>query len=333
MDEKMKSRQQRNKEVTITHYRKGGDGADLALDQISDDVPDEELLWVDISSSDESLVRETAKRLGLSEVLADRLASRRDGPWIDSDGSQFAVLVMAAVHEGNLAFHGAPFALAAGKNVILSVHADPLNFVDELRSREGRRSRVGALTAESFVASLLGWHLDSYFQAASDYERYVERLEESVLRSHEGERLNELRQLRKGASRLRRMLAPHRYIFSSLARPDFRPDTCSEAKKQFTLLADHYERAMDVIENARDLMIGSFELFSNQVALQTNETMRVLTFITIVIGLQTVVAGVLGMNFDAPFFKTHALGFWIALVGMGVLCIGSLLVGRWRRWY
>lgn len=325
--------QQGSDEIRITHYRKGGGGADLTLDQIKGEVPDEELLWVDIASRDESIVRDAARRLGLSELLANQVASRRDGPWIDSDGSQFAVLVMAAVHEGGLMFHGAPFAVAAGKNVILSVHADPLNFVDELRSREGRRSKVGALTAESFVASLLGWHLDSYFQAASEYERHVERLEVSVLRSHEGERLIELRQLRKGASRLRRMLAPHRYIFSSLARPDFRPESCSDAKKHFGLLADHYERAMDVIENARELMIGSFELFSNQVALQTNETMRVLTFITIVIGLQTVVAGVLGMNFDAPFFKTHALGFWIALVGMGVLCAGSLLIGRWRRWY
>jgi len=29
-----------NKEVTITHYRKGADDADLALDRISDHVPD-----------------------------------------------------------------------------------------------------------------------------------------------------------------------------------------------------------------------------------------------------------------------------------------------------
>ncbi|WP_408952133.1 CorA family divalent cation transporter [Lysobacter sp. Hz 25] len=135
------------------------------------------------------------------------------------------------------------------------------------------------------------------------FERSVERLEESVLRDHTAESIDELRRLRKGSSRLRRMLAPHRVLFTSVARPDFRPDADSKSEAHLKALGDQFERAMDVIENAREQIIGSFELFSNQVALETNASMRVLTFITVVIGVQTVIAGVLGMNFDATFFK------------------------------
>ena len=89
---------------------------------------------------------------------------------------------------------------------------------------------------------------------------------------------------------------------------------------------------MDMVENTRELMVGSFELFSSQTALRTNETMRVLTFATVLIGTLAVLAGVLGMNFDAAFFATGDAGFWWALGGMAALAVAAVVVARWRRW-
>ncbi|MBW8811498.1 MAG: hypothetical protein JF591_22360, partial [Lysobacter sp.] len=260
----------------------------------------------------------------VSEVLAERVVDRRQFPWIDSDGDQYALCVIAAEHMGRLRFEGIPLYLLAGRNFVVSIHPKPLAFLETLRKRESRRSQVAALTADSFVASLLSWHLDTYFAAASDFERNVERLEESVLRDPGGESIKGLRRLR-GA-------APHRILFTGMARPDFGPDADEKSERHFRGLSVQFERAMDIVENARELVIGSFELFSNQVALQTNSTMRVLTFITVLIGLQTVIAGVLGMNFDAPFFKTQGFGFWIAIGLMVALSIAGGLLGRWRRW-
>lgn len=68
-------------------------------------------------------------------------------------------------------------------------------------------------------------------------------------------------------------------------------------------------------------MIAAFELFSTQTALRTNNTMRALTFVAVVIGCQTVIAGI-GMNFEAPFFKSAAVGFWIAVQGGAGWCRG-----------
>lgn len=318
--------------VHLTLYRAGGQAEELTLEQVPESLAQGELLWADVCGDDPERVREAALRLGLSNTLIRRMLDGALHPWIDSDGRQFAVQAISAVHEGELDFRGVPLRLAAGPNVVLTVHPEPLRFIDELREREGRRSRVGTLTADSFVASLLDWHLDTYFDAASDFERRVERLEESILKDHQAQGVRDLRRLRRGASRLRRMLAPHRTLFSSMARPDFRPDADEVSEKHYRHLADHYERAMDVIENAREMVIGSFELFSNQVALATNATMRVLTFITVVIGCQTVIAGVLGMNFDAPFFDTQAVGFWAAVGGMAAVSLVAFVLGRTWRW-
>jgi magnesium transporter len=318
--------------VLATRFKSGGEAVEVSIDQLGPDVGDDTLIWVEIQGDDTEAVVNVATRLGISDGLIARVADARGCPWIDSDGDQYAICALAAEHLGGLEFEGIPMYLLVGRNFVISVHPRPLKFLETLRERESRRSQVGTLAADSFVVSLLSWHLDTYFAAASDFERNVERLEESVLRDPANESVKGLRRLRKGASRLRRMLAPHRIIFTGMARPDFRPDAEEASERHFRGLAVQFERAMDIIENARELVIGSFELFSNQVALQTNTTMRVLTFTTVVIGLQTVIAGILGMNFDAPFFKSQSVGFWIAVGIMTVLGIGAGVLGRWRRW-
>jgi Mg2+ and Co2+ transporter CorA len=90
---------------------------------------------------------------------------------------------------------------------------------------------------------------------------------------------------------------------------------------------------MDAIETARDLVVGSFELFATRTAQRTNDTMRVLTFVTVLLGSLAVAAGVLGMNFDAPFFQSGAQGFWTAIAGMAIVVVAALALARWRRWF
>ena len=79
-------------------------------------------------------------------------------------------------------------------------------------------------------------------------------------------------------------------------------------------------------------MLGSFALFSSQTALQTNDSMRVLTFVTVITGILATFVGALGMNFDASFFGTRDAGFWIASGGLCVIAISALALARWRKW-
>jgi Mg2+ and Co2+ transporter CorA len=90
---------------------------------------------------------------------------------------------------------------------------------------------------------------------------------------------------------------------------------------------------MAAVENARELVIGTFELFSNQIALRTNGAMRMLTFATVVIGCQTVIAGALGMNFKASLFKSATFGFWAAIVGMAGVTLLAVWIGKRKDWF
>lgn len=317
------------------------DGNDQVLDEAAIDpstLGERQLLWVDVEDEDaevaDAVVQRLVRRLRLGPA-APALLRQLDGrPRLHNVGDWFLVQVTAVEHGGALQFTGRTLVIVCMHNVVLTLHRGPLAFLDQLREREHAETRLGSLSAESFTASLLDWQIESYLHAVTDFEAAVDRLEVGILASKvQRESLPQLAKLRRGASRLRRMLAPHRHVFGALARPDFRPDADEAEDRQFRALEQRFERAMDAVENARELVVGSFELFTTRTAERTNNTMRVLTFVTVLLGSLAVAAGVLGMNFNAPFFQSGGFGFWMAIGGMALTVALAVAFARWRRWF
>ena len=104
------------------------------------------------------------------------------------------------------------------------------------------------------------------------------------------------------------------------------------APDHFQALASRFERAVDEVEHTRDLVVGSFELFTSRSAQQTNDLVKALTFFTVIIGITAAVAGLFGMNFDPPFFQSGATGFFAVTGGLAILAIGAWVLGRRRGW-
>jgi magnesium transporter len=317
------------------------DGEDRAIEADAIDpstLSERQLLWIDVEDDGgadaDALLMQLAQQLGLGDAAAQLLNDLSGDTRLQNVGDWFLAQVVAVEHAGKLRFEGRGLAIVCGPNFVVSLHRGPLEFIEQLRDREHADTRIGSLSAESFTASLLGWVVESYLHAVSDFEAAVDRLEVTVLASKvHRECLPELAQLRRGASRLRRMLAPHRHVFGALARPDFRPDVEGVVDKHFRALEQRFERAMDAVENTRDLVVGSFELFTTRTAQRTNDTMRVLTFFTALLGSLAVIAGVLGMNFTVAFFSSGAQGFWITIGSMIAIVVLATAFARWRRWF
>jgi Mg2+ and Co2+ transporter CorA len=317
------------------------EGDDQAIEEDAIDpgaLEEQQLLWVDVEDEDadvaEAIVERLVRRLALGPTAPALLRELDGTPRLHNVDDWFLVEVIAAEHAGGLRFTGRALVIVCGRNFVLTLHSGPLGFLDQLRHRERGETQLGTLSAESFTVSLLDWQIESYLHAVSDFEGAVDRLEVAILsREARHGALPDLAHLRRGASKLRRLLAPHRQVFGAMARPDFRPEAGEVADKQFRALEQRFERAMDAIETARDLVVGSFELFATRTAQRTNDTMRVLTFVTVLLGSLAVAAGVLGMNFDAPFFQSGAQGFWTAIAGMAIVVVAALALARWRRWF
>jgi magnesium transporter len=67
------------------------------------------------------------------------------------------------------------------------------------------------------------------------------------------------------------------------------------------------------------------------VAQRTNDTVRVLTVVSVSLLPATLLTGVMGMNFHPSFFD-HPEYFWLTLVVIAVVVVFVLITARLRRW-
>jgi magnesium transporter len=291
-----------------------------------------QLVWVHLTRPSREDAIAVARALHLPSPAARFLEEVDGEPELRNFRTCFGLRVNEADFVRDMQVRASPLLVVCGTNVVVSVSEGPLASVQDLRERQRQNIEVGALSAESFVVSLLDGQLSSYFDAMSRLESEVEKLELSILEDRQPECLDILRDLRAASSRLRRVLAGHRNVYAGLARPDFQPNQAQEVNQHYAALDARYDRAMDVVEHGRDLVVGSFELFTTRATMSVNHTMQVLTFVTVLIGVLAVLAGVLGMNFEAPFFSSGGVGFWSAVAAMTLLAVVGTVVARRHGW-
>jgi Mg2+ and Co2+ transporter CorA len=322
--------------MTIRSCLYRADAVDLELEldaQVIAGLNERQLLWVDLVDPTPEEI-ETVAGLFHFRAGALRAPPHPHRPSLENYGPCFRIGVYAALGGNGGPCQARPLTLVAGDNFVISVHDRELPFINELRHREKGDTRLGELSAESFVASLLDWQLSTYFHAVERLEHIVDEAEVAVLGRHQSASfLRKLVLARQEISELRRLLKPHRDVFYGLSRPDFTATERPESRPHFIALNEHFERAEDALESARDLVVGSFDLFATRAAQRTNETMRTLTFVTVLMGSLSLLAGIMGMNFGLPFFDSGEEGFYLVMALMGIIVLAALAIGRWRRWY
>jgi Mg2+ and Co2+ transporter CorA len=310
---------------------------DLAAVDV-DRLSERELLWIDLADPSEAERDQVARLIDCDPALLRIGPGKRERPRLSNYGHRFRLTAMAAAlpqPDQKVVAHW--MTLVAGPNYVVSVHGGGIDFVDELREREKGETGIGALSSESFVASLLDWLLNSYFQALEQVVREIDAVEVAILGKRLGgvtpRLVSALIQARRRVAEVRRMLISHRDVFYGLGRPDFMATETPEARPHFVALNARLERAEDDVDHTRELVVGAFELLSMRAAQKTNDTMRALTFATVLLGSLALFAGVMGMNFELAFFHSGQRGFLIVtgiMVGITVL---SVLVAWWRKWF
>jgi len=192
---------------------------------------------------------------------------------------------------------------------------------------------MGSLDAPSFLAAVLDWQVGSYQQAITDVVATIDELDEIALRgtqSTEGT-LDSLVGMRRRIGRLRSLLAPHQHVFLQLARPELDLLSTSDSAAAFRALNDRVAAAIDTVDSAREMLLGSFDVLMTRTAERTNEVMKILTIASVVLLPSSLLAGILGMNFNPAFFD-HPYLFWVSIALMAALMGTTLLTARRKHW-
>ena len=90
-------------------------------------------------------------------------------------------------------------------------------------------------------------------------------------------------------------------------------------------------QAVDAAREAKDSTRGSFDLLVARIGQRTNDIMKLLTLATVILLPATVLAGIMGMNFQVGLFDLVWM-FWAVIAAMLGIAVLVLTVARTRRW-
>jgi len=297
-------------------------------------IKENQLLWINVSRRDKETIEKIVDTLGLKHVPVYSILNVSERPKIDIFENFYRFFIVSVATKENGHLKKIPIDFLVGKNFVVTIHDDDVEFFKKYTELEKNENHIGELDAEGFVAALLDLHIVSYFCVLEEIEEEVDRLDTKVLETEVGtdEFLKEMVRLRKTVSSLRRWFLPHRDVFYALSRPDFQRVAQTDSAESFHLLNEHFENAFDAIESSRDTLLGLFELYATKSAQTTNDLVKRLTFITLLVGGLGAIAGVWGMNFEVGYFKSGEYGFWLTIGAMFLISMAFTILAKYKRW-
>lgn len=295
---------------------------------------DRQLLWIDITGDvDPEEAERLAERFSLGRRARSGLERQVPDPTLRLQGPYLHARV-AAEPDADDPSRAAWLDLIAAPNVTLSQHRDEIAFMGDVDDRIRGDTALGILTSIEFFAAILDAAITSYHRVVDAIEDDVDRLDAQALRGDDRkELLGDLVRARRRISRLRRLLADHRTVFASLSSPEvtkFVDDAETAALLQS--VSNRFDGALGAVEDSRDALLGSFDVFMSRTAQRTNEVMKVLTLATVLLLPGSMIAGLLGMNVVVPLGKDDPMSFWFVLIAIAVLALAIVAAARARRW-
>ena len=290
------------------------------------------VLWIDLERPD----REEIDRLaGLLELRPDsvRELTQDHGsgePTFSDFGDYLHVSVLAPSDDEELK----RVDCLVSKRWVVTVREGPLEVVDTFRERASGSGDTGRLDGPEFLANLLEWVLDSYFDAFEKIDIVLEEIDTSAMSgdvTSKDEVIAQLVEVRGKIGKLRRALTSHREPILALTRPELEAITSSSAAERFAGLSQRLEQAVQAARDSRESVVGSFDVLIASTGQRTNEIMKVLTLVSVLILPGTLLAGVMGMNFKLGLFA-NSVYFWMVIAAMLLTAIVTLVVARMRDW-
>ena len=308
-------------------------GEDHEVRLTADDFPrldEARLLWIDVDGSQKEAVATLTRLLNDQTDATVELRPQHGSPAVRDYGRYFSLGIPVLTKETSQ--ETVELQCLAADNWVVTAHPGEVAFLAKFGDHVRADSELGQLDAPSFLANLLEWELGDYFRAVEHIDAQIDDIEDEVLAGRAQEEvLTSLVALRRAATRLRRGLAEQRPVFATLSHPSFHTLADSQAAQEFGLLSDRLEQALQATDNARDMAIGAFDVLMTRTSQRTNEIMKILTTVTVLLLPATLLAGILGMNV-LPHYLLQTWLFWVALSLMVVIGVGVLWLLRRRGW-
>lgn len=316
--------------LRIVAWRPGGttETDDLAeLPALASDP--EARLWIDAVEPDAETVRAVASALGLHHLIAEDIAERNQRAKVETFGDRVHIVLFGLAFRGEVETSEIDFVL--GPRMLLSVHGPQWDARAVGPLRMGAEA-VLARGTDYLLYALSDAVVDGYFPVLDRLADEIDELQDQVLSAATDWTLQRLFVLKRELIAIRRATSPAREIFNQLTNREVGPIADAHVV-YFRDVYDHLIRVTDELDNYRELVAGTLEMYLSIVNNNLSRIMKRLTGVTVLLAGVGAIAGIFGMSEAGVVFAgSEAIGFWVVSAAVVALAVGAAVVLRRFDW-
>ena len=293
-------------------------------------APDDAHIWIDLASPSNDEIKIVADTLGLHPLIAEDIAERNERAKIETfQGDVVHIVLFALRYDVEATASEIDFVL--GGRYLLTVHdgelgsgaTAPLRFGVERALEKGPDYLFYAL-ADTVV--------DAYFPVLDKIGDDIDELQDRVIEAATDWTLQRLFALKRELAALRRATSPAREVFAQLTNREV-PAIDPSHIVYFRDVYDHLIRVTDELDNDRELVAGTLDIYVSIVNNDLSRIMKRLTGVTVILAGVGAGAGIFGMSeAGAALSGAEAGGFWVVTIFVCAIALAAAVVLRRIDW-
>jgi magnesium transporter len=282
--------------------------------------------WIDVERPSPELAADIATCLGLHPLLVQNIAERQHRARIEDVGDVLHLVLFALAYEDEVSTKEIDVVL--GRRFLLTVHDDGWSPHDVPMLRMGVGPILGR-GADYLLYALSDALVDGYFPVLDRIADAIDELQDEVVEHASREALERLFALKRSLLALRRATSPEREIFNQLTNRES-PLVAPDHVIYFRDVYDHLIRVTDELDNYRELVSGTLDVYLSTINNNLSLIMKRLTGVTVILAGIGAVAGIFGMSeAGAALVGGESSGFW--LVSGFIVALAALVAIVLRR--
>lgn len=301
---------------------------------------DDRINWLNVDGIHQSgVVAEIGRYYGLHPLLLEDVLNTQQKPKFDFYGEDllFVVVKWLEFNPFSREVEAEHVSLVLGNQYVLSFQEererDIFTSVRERLLASAGKTRTNG--ADYLLYALLDTVVDNYLLVTEKLGERIEALEEELFQNPRERVINDLYAVKRELMLMRKAVFPLRELVNTLLRETTEEETpliTANTRLYLRDVSDHVTQTIDTLDNYRELIASLMDLYQSTVSNRLNNTMRVLTVISVIFMPLTFVAGIYGMNFDFMPELHWAYGYPFALGIMAAIVIVMLLWFRRKGW-
>jgi magnesium transporter len=273
-------------------------------------------VWINLTEPDQEVVRSVAATLGLHPLIADDIEDRNERAKVATYDDMVHVVLFDLEYRGEVRPAEVDFVL--GERFLLSVHDADCDLAKRVPANDG----IGQILAKGtdfLLYTIADRIVDGYFPVLDALADEIDDLQDKVVESPSEWTLQRLFILKRELLAIRRATSPAREVLNQLTNRELTV-IAPDHLVYFRDVYDHLIRVTDELDNYRDLVSGTLDIYLSTVNNNLSRIMKRLTGVTVILAGIGAVAGIFGMS-EAALAVTNGekSGFWL-ITGVILVC-------------